>query len=111
VPCKSLLTGLGGFANWRMLITSLWEGRNPSGSFKDFLFAAGGWRLDRDFKCGQVRIFCGQKNDPIGAAQAMLTFLRSSPDWDTVKRLRVNPLTQRDAVELARELIAMESAM
>ncbi len=51
------------------------------------------------------------KNDPASVAQVILTFLRPSPDWDTVKRLRVNPLTRRDSVELARELIATERAI
>ena len=47
-------------------------------------------------------------NDGIPAvpdSQALLTFLRTSPDWDTVLRLRVNNLTRQDSVELCFELL------
>lgn len=38
-------------------------------------------------------------------SQAQLTFLRTMPDWDTVKRLRVNGATRQDSIELCRELL------
>ena len=37
--------------------------------------------------------------------QAQLTFMRTMPDWDTVKRLRVNRATRQDSVDLSRELL------
>lgn len=38
-------------------------------------------------------------------SQALLTFLRTSPDWDTVISLRRNNRTWQDSVELCRELL------
>jgi len=38
-------------------------------------------------------------------SQAQLTFLRTMPDWDTVKRLRVNSATRQDSIDLSRELL------
>ena len=38
-------------------------------------------------------------------AQAQLTFLRTMPDWDTVKRLRVNSATRQDSIQLSLELL------
>lgn len=38
-------------------------------------------------------------------SQALLTYLRTSPDWDTVLRLRVNSATRNGSVELCRELL------
>lgn len=37
-------------------------------------------------------------------AQALLTFLRTSPDLDTIKKLRVNGSTSREAIDLCFEL-------
>lgn len=67
------------------------------------------WHLQKAYSLMPYRF--RPRNDPAGAAQGMLTFLRSSPDWDTVKRLRGNPVTRRDAVELAYELIATERTL
>jgi hypothetical protein len=44
-------------------------------------------------------------------ALATLTFLRPSPDWDTVKLLQRSTATLIDAVELGRELLAQERAV
>lgn len=49
-----------------------------------------------------------QTNDGVPSvpvSQAQLTFLRTSPDWDTVERLRVNRVTWEDSIELCRELL------
>ena len=64
------------------------------------------WHLQRAYSLVPNRF--RPRHDEIAAAQAKLTFLRSSPDWDTVKRLRVHNGTKRDAIDLARELIEME---
>jgi hypothetical protein len=42
---------------------------------------------------------------PVGNSQALLTYLRTSPDWDNVTRLRVNSATRQDSVELCKELL------
>jgi hypothetical protein len=44
----------------------------------------------------------------VAASLALLTFLRTSPDWDTVLRLRVNSVTRQDSVELSHELLKSE---
>ncbi|KCZ85076.1 hypothetical protein HAD_05325 [Hyphomonas adhaerens MHS-3] len=40
----------------------------------------------------------------VADSQALLTFLRTSPDWDTVKRLRVNSKTRKESLDLCKEL-------
>jgi hypothetical protein len=45
----------------------------------------------------------------VRGAQAQLTFLRTAPDWDTVKKLRANPDTLYDSVELSRELLRSQA--
>lgn len=67
------------------------------------------WHLQRAFLLTPSRF--RPRNDSIGSAQAILAFLRSSPDWDTVKGLRRNRATRRDAVELARDLLATERSI
>lgn len=42
-------------------------------------------------------------------SQALLTFLRTMPDWDTVKRLRVNTATRAESVELCHELLKSQA--
>lgn len=41
-------------------------------------------------------------------ALSTLVFLRTYPDWDTVKELQKFPVTRQDAVELGRELLELE---
>jgi hypothetical protein len=42
-------------------------------------------------------------------AQAQLTFLRTAPDWDTVKKLRENSDTLYESVDLSRELLRSQA--
>jgi len=53
------------------------------------------FRLSWDAACGKPSVF---------ASQTLLTFLRTAPDWDTVKRLRLSSQTYQDSVELCHEL-------
>ncbi|MDD2867259.1 hypothetical protein [Neomegalonema sp.] len=45
---------------------------------------------------------------PVPDSQALLTFVRTSPDWDTVLRLRVNSVTRQESVDLCRELLSAQ---
>ena len=65
------------------------------------------WHLERAISLVPYRL-ARAYHTTLKNAQALLTFLRTSPDWDTVKRLRVNRLSRGDAVDLARELVSTE---
>jgi hypothetical protein len=71
------------------------------------------WHLEQALKLMPWRfrgLMTPQDGSPsVTDAQALLTFLRTMPDWDTVKRLRVNTATRAESVELCHELLKSQA--
>jgi hypothetical protein len=68
------------------------------------------WHLERAYSLvpGRFRYQFSRnalfRDSEVSDAQALLTYLRTSPDLDTIKKLRVNNNTSREAIELCFEL-------
>lgn len=72
------------------------------------------WHLQRAFSLVPNRFRkwgAGNSGQPtVSDSQALLTLLRTSPDWDTVKKMRVNSQTRHESVELCDELFSAQMA-
>lgn len=64
------------------------------------------WHLERAASRFPYRF--RQSDKSIDDALALFTLLRTSPDWDTVKKMRGNRLTREESVKLGRELVELE---